>query len=87
VPESHPSAPSETSRHPERARIRAALEHLPEDQRTAVVCAHFGQAGYREVAARLGLPERTVLRQIRAGLRHLRALLDDEAALPHPVSA
>ena len=51
------------------AKVRTALERLPEDERVAIEVAYFGGYTYREVAARLDVPEGTVKSRIRSGLR------------------
>ena len=53
------------------AKVRNALEHLPDDERAAIEVAYFGGYTYREVAARLDVPEGTVKSRIRSGLRRL----------------
>ncbi len=53
------------------AKVRTALEHLPEGERAAIEVAYFGGFTYREVAARLDVPEGTVKSRIRSGLRRL----------------
>jgi DNA-directed RNA polymerase specialized sigma24 family protein len=40
-------------------RMRAALDVLPEEQRTAIQLASFGGRTYRDVARVLGVPEGT----------------------------
>ena len=60
------------------SQVRAALSTLPEDQRKPIALAYLGGFSYREVAARLGLPEGTVKSRIRAGMRQLRVVLAAE---------
>ena len=57
------------------ARVRAAVETLPLEQREAVVLAYFGGLTFREVAARLGLPEGTAKSRLRLALGKLSAVL------------
>ena len=57
------------------ARVRAAVETLPLEQRAAVVLAYFGGLTFREVAARLGLPEGTAKSRLRLALGKLSAVL------------
>lgn len=61
----------------ESARVRAALDHLPANERDVIVAAYFGGHSYREVARSLELPEGTVKSRIRSGLTRLSALLDE----------
>ena len=60
--------------------VRRALAVLPEDERAPVELAYFGGLPYREVAARLGLPEGTAKSRIRSGLTRLRRMLAEGAA-------
>jgi RNA polymerase sigma-70 factor (ECF subfamily) len=60
------------------ARVRAAVETLPLEQREAVVLAYFGGLTFREVAARLGLPEGTAKSRLRLALGKLSAVLTAE---------
>ena len=53
------------------AKVRSALDHLPEDERAAIEVAYFEGYTYREAAARLDVPEGTVKSRIRSGLRRL----------------
>jgi len=58
-------------------RLASALAALTDSEREAIVSAFFGDASYREVASRLGIPEGTVKSRIRLGLRKLRVELRD----------
>lgn len=60
------------------SRLRGALCHLSDDQRTALELAYFGGCSYREVAARLSIPEGTAKSRLRLALAQLRNLLNDE---------
>jgi RNA polymerase sigma-70 factor (ECF subfamily) len=57
--------------------VRRALASLPEEEREPVELAYLGGLPYREVAARLGLPEGTAKSRIRSGLSRLRRALAD----------
>ena len=60
------------------ARVRAAVETLPLEQREAVVLAYFGGLTFREVAAALGLPEGTAKSRLRLALTKLSTTLRAE---------
>jgi RNA polymerase sigma-70 factor (ECF subfamily) len=55
--------------------VHDALAELSPEQRQAIGLAYFLGYSYREVAARLGVPEGTVKNRIRTGLGCLRARL------------
>ena len=57
------------------AQLQTALRALPMNERVAIELAFFGGNSYRQVAAKLGVPEGTIKGRIRAGLRHLGAAL------------
>jgi RNA polymerase sigma-70 factor, ECF subfamily len=61
-------------------RVRAALEQLPEAQRTALRMAYFEGRSYREVAEFLGLPLGTVKTRIRDAMKRLRSQLEEAAS-------
>jgi RNA polymerase sigma-70 factor, ECF subfamily len=60
----------------QRARIRAALEQLPPEQREALEVAFFEGLTHSEIAERLAIPLGTAKTRVRRGLEKLRSLLD-----------
>jgi RNA polymerase sigma-70 factor (ECF subfamily) len=58
------------------ARVRAALDTLPEPQRRAVQLAYFGGRTYRQVAQILAIPEGTAKSRLRAALQHIGRVLE-----------
>lgn len=57
------------------AEVRVALRALPMNERVAIELAFFGGDSYRDVAAKLEVPEGTVKGRIRSGLRRLEVAL------------
>lgn len=57
-------------------RVRAAVQALPPDQRTAIELAYFGGRTYREVAQVLGIPEGTAKSRLRLGLQRIATALE-----------
>ncbi len=60
--------------------VRAALTHLPEEQRIVLRAAFFDGLSHAEVATRLDLPLGTVKSRIRLAFRALRDALGPDAA-------
>lgn len=56
-------------------RIEAALLKLPPEQREVVVLRHFGDLGYSDIAAALGLPEKTVKSRLYSARQRLAEIL------------
>jgi RNA polymerase sigma-70 factor (ECF subfamily) len=57
------------------ARLRAALERLPADQRTALERAYYGNRTHVEIAAELGVPLGTIKSRIAMAMRKLQTEL------------
>jgi RNA polymerase sigma-70 factor (ECF subfamily) len=60
------------------ARLWAAVDALPDDQRNAVRLAYAEGRTYREVAGLLGIPEGTAKSRLRLGLRKLAGVLGEQ---------
>ena len=58
------------------AHVRAALKHLPPEQREPIEMGFFAGITHDEISRRTGIPLGTVKTRIRAGLRRLRAVLE-----------
>jgi RNA polymerase sigma-70 factor (ECF subfamily) len=67
-----------------RAEVRAALKELPDAQREALLLAYFGGYTQREVAVLVGVPLGTVKTRMAAGMRKLKAALQDAGTEEHP---
>jgi RNA polymerase sigma factor (sigma-70 family) len=59
----------------ESERLRVALERLPEEQRTALTLAYYGNKTHVEVAEALNVPLGTIKSRIAMGMRKLQAEL------------
>ena len=67
-----------------RAEVRAALKDLPDAQREALLLAYFGGYTQREVAALVGVPLGTVKTRMAAGMRKMKAALQDAGREEQP---
>ncbi|MBM3926754.1 MAG: sigma-70 family RNA polymerase sigma factor [SAR202 cluster bacterium] len=68
----------QVSRRLDKARIKAAVDTLPAEQKDAILMAFFGGYTYQEIAEKIGAPPLgTVKGRIRLGMNKLRALLGD----------
>ena len=56
-------------------RVRSALLKLPAEQRDVVLLRHFGDMSYAQMAAALGIPEKTVKSRLFSGRHRLCELL------------
>lgn len=63
------------------AEVGTAVEDLPEPQREALVLAYYSGLTYREVAARLDIPEGTAKSRLRSALATLATRLREEGDL------
>lgn len=61
-----------------RRRVRKALLQLPADQRDVIVLRHFAELRYEQIAAALGIPEKTVKSRLFSARQRLCELLADE---------
>jgi RNA polymerase sigma-70 factor (ECF subfamily) len=68
------------SRQDDAARIRAAVGHLPIDQRRALVLAVFHGRTAKEISATEDIPLGTAKTRIRSGVLKLRAILVEQGA-------
>jgi RNA polymerase sigma-70 factor (ECF subfamily) len=73
------ASPSEQAERRERLlRVAAAIDQLPEDQRTAVIQRDLLGASVAEIAGQMGRTEKSVAGLLLRGRRTLRRLLQDE---------
>jgi RNA polymerase sigma-70 factor (ECF subfamily) len=62
----------------EYAKIRAAMENLPEEQKLVVELSYFKGLTQTEIATKTGQPLGTVKTRMRLALKKLRTALDEE---------
>lgn len=77
IPDRGPTPEDATGEGQDAVRVRRALAAIPAEQRDALVAAYFAGLSHTEVASALAQPLGTVKTRIRAGLIHLRRLLDE----------
>jgi RNA polymerase sigma factor (sigma-70 family) len=83
-PDPGPRVEEEVEASERRAQVRAALGELPAAQREALLLAYFGGYTQREVAALVGVPLGTVKTRMAAGMRKMRAALQDAGTEEQP---
>ncbi len=69
----------EASLAPDRARVRAVMGSLPDEQQTVLWLGYFEGLSSSEIATRLGIPTGTVKSRVAAALSRLRRALSEEA--------
>jgi RNA polymerase sigma factor (sigma-70 family) len=70
-----PAAPPDTAALAERSVLIAALQQIPAKQAAVIVLRHYHGYTNREIAAALGIPERTVASRLAAAKVRLQAVL------------
>lgn len=78
VRDADPAADQQIETSQEGARIRAAVDLLPPDQKQAIVLSFFEDKPHSEIADELGLPLGTVKSRIRLAFARVRQTLGDE---------
>ncbi len=78
VPEAPPSADAVVARKQDAARVQAALETLPDEQREVVRLSFFDDKTHTEISDALDIPLGTVKSRIRLAFGRIRDTLDDE---------
>lgn len=78
VRDADPAADQQIELSQEGARVRAAVDMLPPDQKQAIMLSFFEDKPHREIADELGLPLGTVKSRIRLAFARVRQTLGDE---------
>ncbi|MEG4320218.1 MULTISPECIES: sigma-70 family RNA polymerase sigma factor [unclassified Microcoleus] len=79
IPSSTVAEPMEDAMLEERtAQVKAALEKLPAEQRSAIELAYYQGLTCAAIAAKLGIPTGTIKTRIRLGISKLRQTLSEE---------
>ena len=60
-------------------RLQRALSRLSDAEREVILLRHFSQLSFKEVAEAMGTPLGTALARAHRALKHLRAVLSDQA--------
>jgi RNA polymerase sigma-70 factor (ECF subfamily) len=81
LPSREPAPPDAVAAEHRRSALRAAVDELPPEQRTALDLAFFDDLSHAQVAAELDLPLGTTKTRIRAGLEKLRKKLGPQWAV------
>lgn len=84
VPSDEPGPDRSMIARDELTRLYAALDRLPPRAREAVVLRRVDRLSRREIAARMGIAEKTVKRHLNDGLRLLVAMLYGETRADEP---
>jgi RNA polymerase sigma-70 factor (ECF subfamily) len=64
--------------------VARALAELPAEFRVAIDLVDLQGLSYAQAAARLGIPQGTVMSRLHRGRRRIRATLDEAGLVPHP---
>jgi RNA polymerase sigma-70 factor (ECF subfamily) len=80
----HDDDPVVAAPNPDHVALVAALRHLPDRQRRAMVLHHLADMPVTEVAVELGVPKGTVLSWLHRGRAQLAARLSAEEQQPNP---
>jgi RNA polymerase sigma-70 factor (ECF subfamily) len=72
-----PPSPPSPAKLAERSELVKALREVPPKQRAAIVLRHFHGYTNREIAASLGIPERTVASRLAAAKARLQVVLGE----------
>jgi RNA polymerase sigma-70 factor (ECF subfamily) len=78
VPDPAPQADDALLLTQNQARIRAAVEALPQEQAEVVRLSFFADKPHREIERELGIPLGTVKSRLRLAMRHIRSFLGEE---------
>lgn len=77
-----PTTEFEVADHVEAARVRRALDALPQEQRRALELAYFGGLSHTEIASALGEPLGTIKSRLALALRKLGSALAEQGVTP-----
>ncbi len=77
LPEATPSAAELAARHEQRVRLMQAVSELPEPYRESILLRFFEELPPRKIAARLGVPVKTIDSRLQRAIALLRQRLDE----------